>query len=84
MIRAEKTILVYDSIMMLAIEPEYLGITEEKMVEYMRETPMPKDEKYSGEDFIDDITQSTGFYSLPDGIKEETIAYIEDALNEIV
>ena len=84
MIRAEKIILVFDSITRTAIEPEYLGITKEEMVDYMQEKPMPKDEKYSGEDFINDITQSSGFYSLPDGIKEEMIAYIADALNNLV
>ena len=84
MIRAKKVMLVFDSITMKAIDPEYLGTTKEEMVDYMQVKPMPKDEKYSGEDFIDDITQSSGFYSLPDGIKEETIEYVVDALNYFV
>lgn len=83
MICAQKVILVFEDVTMIPIVPKYLGITEEKMVEYMRENPMPKDEEYSGEDFINDITESGGFYSLPDGIKKKTIDYIVDMLNNL-
>ena len=84
MIRVRKVMLVFDSLTRLAIEPDILAITEENMMRYMRKNPMPKDEEYSAEDFIDDITRSSGFYSLPDGIKEETIEYVVDALNYFV
>ena len=76
--------LAYDSITMVAIEPNYLQITKDELEEYMEEYPMPEDEKYSKKDFICDITQySSGFYSLPDGIKEETVEYIEEVLNDL-
>ena len=92
MIHAEKVILVsgritmsaFGKITMLSIKPIHLGTTEEKMVEHMKENPMPIDEKYSEEDFIYDITKTSGFYSLPDGSKEETIEYVINALNKLV
>ena len=83
MICIKNVILVYDSITMSAIEPNCLQITKDDLIEYMKEYPMPKDAKYSQDDFIHDITQSSGFYSLPDGIKKETLEYIEDVLNDL-
>ena len=75
--------LAYDSITMSAIEPIGLQITKDELMDYMKEYPMPEDEKYSKKDFISDITQyASGFYSLPDGVKEETVEYVEDALND--
>ena len=83
MIRIEKVMLVYDSITGLAIEPNYLQITKDELIDYMKAYPMPRDAKYSQKDFIHDITQSSGFYSLPNGVKKETVEYIEDTLNDL-
>ena len=83
MIRIKNVMLVYDSVTMSAIEPNYLQITKDELIEYMETFPMPKDAKYSQDDFIHDISESTGFYSLPDGVKKETVEYIEDTLNDL-
>ena len=84
LVSGSMTMLSFDKITVLVIKPIHLETAEERMVEYMQKNPMPKDKEYSDEDFINDITKSSGFYSLPDGIKEETIEYITDALNYFV
>ena len=76
--------VVYESVTMNAIDPEYLSITEEEIREYMKEHPMPKDKNYSEEDLISDITNSSGFYCLPDGTKEETREYVKQLLNDLI
>jgi len=76
--------VVYESFTMNAIDPEYLSITEEEIREYMKEHPMPDDENYSEEDLIGDITNSSGFYCLPDEIKEETREYVKQLLNDLI
>ena len=83
MIQIRNVLLAYDSITMSAVEPIDLQITKDELMDYMKEYPMPKDMKYSQKDFIHDITQSSGFYSFPEGIKKETVEYIEDALNDL-
>ena len=45
---------------------------------------MPEDKLYTEEDLILDMTRSEGVYTLPEGIKEETIEYIEELLNKLV
>ena len=52
--------------------------------EYMKEHPMPDDENYSEEDLIEDITNSSGFYCLPNGTKEETRKYVAQLLNDLI
>jgi len=84
LVSGSMTMLSFDKITVLIIKPIHLGAAEEKMVEYMKENPMPKDEKYSEKDFIYDITQASGFHSLPDGAKEETIEYVINALNDLI
>jgi len=83
-IRIEKKIIAYESITCTAIDPGYLGIDEDNIRNYLRENPMPEDELYTEEDLIMDLTRSEGVYTLPEGIKEETIEYIEDLLNKLV
>lgn len=84
MIRIENVMLVYDSITGLAIEPNYLEIAKDDLVDYIKENPMPKDAKYSQEDFIYDVIHSSGFYSLPSGVKEKTVEYVADVLNDFI
>ena len=83
MIQIKKILLAYDSTTRSAIEPIDLQITKDELIDYIKEYPMPRDAKYSQDNFIHDITQAYGFYSFPDGMKKETIEYIEDALNNI-
>ena len=84
MIRIENVMLVYDSITGLAIEPNYIGIEKDDLVAYIKENPMPKDAKYSQDDFIYDMINSSGFYSLPTGVNEKTVEYVADALNDFI
>lgn len=76
--------VVYESVTMEAIEPEYLGITKEQILEYLKEHPMPLDLAYSEEEMINDITGSTGFYHLPMAIKEETANFIATILSDLI
>ena len=84
MIRIENKLIAYDSVTMTAIEPQYLGITEKEIIEYMKDHPMPEDPLYCPQELIADLTGSEGMYILPAGIKEETIQYIEDLLNQLM
>jgi hypothetical protein len=83
-IRIEEKIIAYDSITCGAIDPSYLGIKKEEIEKYLSENPMPKDGMYTAEDLIHDLTCSEGVYMLPKGIKEETIDYIEELLNDLI
>ena len=76
--------VVYESVTMEALDPQYLGISEQDIEQYLKEHPMPVDPEYSVEDMIGDVTQSSGFYTLPRNIKQETADFIADMLNEIV
>jgi hypothetical protein len=83
-IRIEKKIMAYESITCTAIDPSYLSLDEDTIRKYLRENLMPEDKLYTEEDLILDLTQSEGVYTLPEGIKEETIEYIEELLNKLV
>lgn len=76
--------VVYYSVTMEAINPEYLGITREQIEDYLKANPMPDDPAYSVEDMIGDITQSSGFYCLPKDIKEETADFIATLIGELL
>lgn len=83
-IRVDRYWVVYDSMSMKAIDPEYLFIAEDKIKEYVKENPMPEDPEYSSEDLIGDITESSGFYTLPDNVKVETRNYVANLLNDLI
>ena len=83
-IRVEERVVVYESVTMEAINPEYLGITEEQIREYMKKNPMPEDPAYSPEDLILDLTQSSGMLTLPKKTKPETREYVADLLNTLL
>ena len=76
--------LVYESITMEAIYPEYLGIIREQIVEHIKNHPYPDDPNYPKEFMIGGITKSSGFYSLPKDIKDETADWIADMLNTLI
>ena len=50
----------------------------------MREHPVPVDPAYSEDDLLYDLTESGGFYRLPDSISDEMRSYIEDMLNTLL
>jgi len=84
MIRIEEKIVAFDSMTYDAINPEYLGITESEIREYMKEHPMPEDPEYTTEELIADLTMASGMYCLPPKIKAETIEYVEELLNALI
>ena len=84
MIRIEQKLIAYDSITWEPINPEFIGITEKEIIDYMKEHPMPKDPNYTPKDLIADLTHSSGMYCLPSNVKVETIEYIEELLNTLV
>lgn len=47
------------------INPEYFRIPEEKIREYLKNNPFPKDPDYSEEDMILDLTDSSGSLIIP-------------------
>jgi len=77
-------LVVYESVTYEAINPQYLGITKEELEDYLKKHPMPKDPAYSEKDLMGDLLYSSGMYTLPEDIKEETIEYIEELLNTLV
>lgn len=76
--------VVYESVTMEAINPEYLCVTREQIEDYLKDNPMPNDPAYSVEDMIGDITQSSGFYCLPQDIKDETADFIATLIGELI
>ena len=84
MIRVDKFYVVYDTVAMEAVDPEYLSLTRKEIEEYMKNHPMPEDPAYSKEELIEDLTKSSGFYRLPDNTKEETREYVAELLNALI
>ena len=76
--------LVYESVTMTAIDPEYLGITRKQIENYLEDNPMPDDPAYSVEDMIGDITGSSGFYSLSKDIKDDTADFIACLISNLM
>jgi len=81
--------IVYSSTTMEAMDPQYLGITKDKIEEYLKKCeaagrPMPEDPAYSREDMIGDITGSSGFYSLPDDIRDDTADFIATLIGDLI
>lgn len=67
------------------IKPAKLDITKEKIMEYVKEHPMPEDSEYSLDDLIIDLTESDNAYSnytLPN-IKEDTQKFIEELIDKL-
>ena len=83
MIKIKRCWVAYEDALSTAVDPEYLSITREDIENYMKEHPMPEDPEYTKEDLIYDLTASSGVYTLPDDIKQETADYIEELLNAL-
>jgi len=83
-IRVSDFKVVYESITMTAIDPQYLGITREQIEEYMKEHPYPDDPNYGVESMIGDVMQSSGFYCLPKDIRDDTAEWIADLIGELI
>ena len=84
MIKIEQKLVAFDSMTYNAINPEYLGISEDQIRDYIKEHPMPEDPNYTAEDLIADLTHSSGMYCLPSNVKTETIEYVEELLNALI
>lgn len=65
--------------------PDRLGITKEKISEYIKEHPMPEDDAYSLSDLISDLTEASPYklYILPSFIKEATKLYIIKLIDDL-
>lgn len=83
-VRAGKGWYLYHNATCGAVEPEYLGITEKQIREYLKKTPMPEDLAYSVEEMIDAITGSAGALTLPDDAKKETAHFVADLIDELL
>jgi len=75
-IRIEKKIVCYESVTMSAIDPAFLGISEEKLREYLKTHPQPVDPLYPEDYMVNDICHSSGMLTLPDGISGETTEFL--------
>jgi len=84
MIRASSSIHFIDSVTCDGYDPEYNRVDENELNDYLKKHPFPKDPNYSVDDLKNDLLFSSGLYTLPNGVKEETVEYIEDLLNELV
>ena len=74
---------IYDSVNDKFVEPAYLGLEPDEVKEYIKEHPFPKDESYSVDDFLYDLTTS-GSWTLPDDIKKETGEYIAELIYDLI
>ena len=83
-IRVGRFNVVYESVCMEAIDPQYLGIRKEAIEKYLEEHPYPEDPNYPVEFMIGDITQSSGFYCLPDDIKDETADFVAQLISDLM
>lgn len=64
-----------------SVNAEDLDISEDKLREYLKENPMPKEDNYFENDLIHDLTNSTGAFLIPDELHIETIEFIEDLID---
>ena len=76
-IRIEKKNIVYESVSMTAIEPNFVFTNMEEIKEYLKTKPFPETKHFTANDLLWD-TQSTGMWTLPDEITEEQKNYITD------
>ena len=84
MIKTGRFIVVYDDVEQEVIDPGSLYISKEEIEAYVREHPVPVDPAYSKDDLLYDLTESGGFYRLPDNISDEMRNYVEGMLNALL
>lgn len=65
------------------VDPQKLEITKEKILEYVKNNPMPIDSEYDLEDLVYDLTKGKYPFMLPDEIKEETKIFIEKIIDDL-
>ena len=76
--------LVYNSFTMETIDPSYLGISKKQITDYLKKHSMPDDPEYSVEDMVGDISESSGFYCLPDKVKDETANFVATLISDLM
>jgi len=74
---------IYDSINCRFVEPAYLLLDKQKVTQYLKEHPFPKDPAYSEESLLGDL-QTTGSWTLPNDIRDETGEYIAEMIHTIL
>ena len=79
-IRIEKKNIVFESICMTPIEPNYVFTNEEEVKKYLKENPFPETKYYTANDLFGD-TQSEGMWTLMDEITNEQQNYIVDMVS---
>ena len=82
-VRAMKAWVFLQSCTGIGFNPEYGGISAGKIRAYIKEHSMPKDPEVTKQDLIQDISNSSGLYTLSADAKEETADYVADMLNEL-
>lgn len=74
---------IYDGFNCEFINPEYLGITEKEIREYVKHNPFPKDKDYSLKECIGDLTGSSGSYIIPTK-REKTADFIAEMIRALI
>jgi len=83
-VKVERKWVVFESVIGEAINPEYLSISEEDVLKYMEENPMPVDPVYSKQDLIHDVCHSSGMLTLMDEMNSETREYVAELIGELL
>jgi|GEM_PF-3194919 len=83
--RVDDSFGIWDSYNCKFIEAEHLGIKAERVREYLKEHPFPKDSKdnwYTEECMIGDVTNSQGSLIIPGS--EEQAEWVADMLQALL
>ena len=83
-IRIKRKVVAFESVCMAAIDPEYHRPNESWIKRYLDKHPFPYDDSYTEQDIIYDLIESTGMLTFPNEIKDETIEYLTEMLNELI
>ena len=59
-------------------------VSKEDVIEYEKKNPYPQSKVYPFDNFVNDITQSEGLYTLMEETEDEVIGWIEDCLNSLI
>ena len=65
------------------VNPEFLGIEEDEIKEYLKGNPYPEEDIYKEEAMIQDIINSTGSYIIPCK-RRKTAEFISDMINDLM
>lgn len=82
-IRIEKKLVVYESVTLNAIEPQYVFPDREEVKEYLKENPFPEIDGYDKDHLLWD-TQSDGFWTLPENVTGEQKEYIINMIDHFM